>query len=90
MVRVFNHRIHVEIDPTLPKALNSCPTYRQKQNAGVITFNIFKDVCGMWNDNKSGIGESTTAKQAIKFTQRRWSRYFVFGLVAGAETKGST
>ena len=38
----------------------------------------------------SGIlGESTTAKQAIKFTQRRWSRYFMFGLVAGAETKGS-
>ncbi len=52
MVRVSNHRIHVEIDPTLPKALNSCPTYRQKQNAGVITFNIFKDVCGMWNDKK--------------------------------------
>ena len=44
----------------------------------------------MWNDNKIGIGESTTAKQAIKFTQRRWSRYFVFWLVAGAETKGST
>lgn len=43
----------VEINPTLPKAPNSCPTYyRQTQNAGVITFNIFKDVCGMWNENK--------------------------------------